>query len=227
MAFGLAVYASPRGSPQHDARLASSCWSDTTGRAFHPQGSYERFPSCFLTSLPPLPSFAWRNHIDRCRFCAFGRHLGPTHRGRPGQASICGFGPGGPGSLPTRGSHRPVRARIRAYGSSTDRFAIHDGPRIYPIELRGHAEEPRCVQHVSLDRFCRPTLRFPRQGPPRRVPLLQRYYQSATTSCRPSHRASLPPLGGTSRLHSLFSLHDGRVRRRGLELIARYLRPGC
>ena len=44
--------------------------------------------------------------------------------------------PGGPGSLPTRGSHRPVRAHIRAYGSSTDRFAIRDGPRSYPIELR-------------------------------------------------------------------------------------------
>jgi hypothetical protein len=58
--------------------------------------------------------------------------------------------------------------------------------------------EPRCVQHVSLDRVCRPALRFPSQGPPGRVPLLPRYYQSATTSCRPSHRASLPSLGGTS-----------------------------
>ncbi len=58
--------------------------------------------------------------------------------------------------------------------------------------------EPRCVRHVALDWLCRPTLRFPPQGPPGRVPLLQRYYQSATTSCRPSHRASLPPLGGTS-----------------------------
>ena len=46
--------------------------------------------------------------------------------------------------------------------------------------------EPRCVRHVSLDRVCRPTLRFPPQGPPRRVPLLQQYYQSVTTSCRPS-----------------------------------------
>ena len=30
------------------------------------------------------------------------------------------------------------------------------------------------------------------------VPRLHRYYQSATTSCRPSRRASLPSLGGTS-----------------------------
>ncbi len=58
--------------------------------------------------------------------------------------------------------------------------------------------EPRCVRHVSLDQVCRPTLRFPPQGPPRRVPLLQQYYQSVTTSCRPSRRASLPSLGGTS-----------------------------
>ena len=58
--------------------------------------------------------------------------------------------------------------------------------------------EPQCARHVSLDRICRPTLRFPPQGPPGRVPLLQRYYQSATTSCRPSRRTSFPSLGGTS-----------------------------
>ncbi len=58
--------------------------------------------------------------------------------------------------------------------------------------------EPRCARHVSLFRVCRPTLRFPPQGPPGRVPLLQRYYQSATTSCRSSRRTSFPSLGGTS-----------------------------
>ena len=40
--------------------------------------------------------------------------------------------------------------------------------------------------------------RFPPQGLPRRVPPLQRYYQGTMTSCRPSCRASLPSLGGTS-----------------------------
>ena len=63
MAFGLAVYASQDRLPDHHARLASSCWSDATGRAFHPQGSNERFQSYILTSHPPLPSFAWRNAI--------------------------------------------------------------------------------------------------------------------------------------------------------------------
>ena len=59
MAFGLAVYASQDGLPRHHARLASGRWSGATGRAFHPQGSYERFQSCILTSHPPFPSFAW------------------------------------------------------------------------------------------------------------------------------------------------------------------------
>jgi hypothetical protein len=64
MAFGLAVYASQDGLPRHHARLASGRWSGATGRAFHPQGSYERFQICFLTSRPPFPSFAWHNEID-------------------------------------------------------------------------------------------------------------------------------------------------------------------
>jgi hypothetical protein len=54
---------------------------------------------------------------------------------------------------------------------------------------------------------------------------LQQYYQDAMTSCRPSRRTSLPSLGGTSCVHSLCSLLGGRVRRRGLELVTRYLRP--
>jgi hypothetical protein len=48
MAFGLAVYASQCGLLLHHARLASSCWSGSTGRAFHPHGSAERFQSCRL-----------------------------------------------------------------------------------------------------------------------------------------------------------------------------------
>ena len=61
MAFGLAVYASQDGLPRHHARLASGRWSSATGRAFHPQGSNERFQSCLLTSHSPFPSLAWRN----------------------------------------------------------------------------------------------------------------------------------------------------------------------
>jgi hypothetical protein len=65
MAFGLAVYASQDGLPRHHAKLASGRWSGAAGRAFHPQGPYERFQSCILTSHPPFPSFAWHKEIDR------------------------------------------------------------------------------------------------------------------------------------------------------------------
>ncbi len=67
--------------------------------------------------------------------------------------------------------------------------------------------------------------RFPPQGLPRRVPLLQRYYQGITTSCRPSCRASLPSLGSTSVALIVFAPWQ-RVRRQGPELFARCLRPG-
>ena len=62
MAFGLAVYASQCGLPTPHVRLASGRWSGATGRAFHPQDSAERFPSCFLTSHPPFPSFLSQSH---------------------------------------------------------------------------------------------------------------------------------------------------------------------
>jgi hypothetical protein len=66
MAFGLAVYASQAGSPRRHARLASGRWSGTTGRAFHPQDSNERFQSCFL-HLIPLSQASWRNPTRRSR----------------------------------------------------------------------------------------------------------------------------------------------------------------
>ena len=69
------------------------------------------------------------------------------------------------------------------------------------------------------------TLRFPPQGPPGRVPLLQQYYQSATTPC--SHPAALRFLRlAVPRFHSLLSLPDRRVHCQGLELVTRYLQPG-
>ena len=81
--------------------------------------------------------------------------------------------------------------------------------------------EPRCVRHVSLDRVCRSTLRFPPLGPPRRVPQLRRYYQNATTSCHLCHRTSFPSFGSTS-VSLIVSLPSGRVGRSGLELVTRF-----
>ena len=55
-AWARAVYASPLGSPQDDARLASGCLASFPGGIGYPQGSYEGFPVCFLHSflLPKL-----------------------------------------------------------------------------------------------------------------------------------------------------------------------------
>ena len=63
MAFGLAVYASQDGLPHHHARLASSCWSGSTGRDSHPQGSDERFQICNL-HLIPLSQTSWRTRRE-------------------------------------------------------------------------------------------------------------------------------------------------------------------
>jgi hypothetical protein len=49
---GFAVEVAP-----HHARLASGRWSGATGRAFHPQGSNERFQISLRSSHPPFPSF--------------------------------------------------------------------------------------------------------------------------------------------------------------------------
>src|SRR5262249_44846472 len=64
MAFGLAVHASRCGSPTPRAGLASGRWSGSTGRAFHPQGSDERFQDVGDISSSS-PKLAWRNAIDR------------------------------------------------------------------------------------------------------------------------------------------------------------------
>ena len=51
-ASALAVYASQDGSPHHHARLASGCRPGSTGRAFHPQGSDERFQTHVMLVIP-------------------------------------------------------------------------------------------------------------------------------------------------------------------------------
>jgi len=59
------------------------------------------------------------------------------------------------------------------------------------------------------------------------VPPLPRYYQHATTSCRPSHRTSLPSLGGTTGVFGRFvSPVAAEHTATGLELVTRCLQPG-
>jgi len=70
------------------------------------------------------------------------------------------------------------------------------------------------------------TPRFPPAGPLGQVPRLQRYYQGATTSCRPSRRTSLPSLGHTTGTLAISLPAPPSVVTLDLGLITRYPRPG-
>src|SRR3990170_460946 len=59
--------------------------------------------------------------------------------------------------------------------------------------------EFRCIRRLSQQRFHTPTPRFPPRGPGGPVPAFHRYYQGATTCCRPLRRAWFPSLGATTR----------------------------
>ena len=101
----------------------------------------------------------------------------------------------------TRGSHRSGRAGlphpVPQMTTSLRPRTRAANPDCYPPALRLREVGVRCLRHVSCRRACHLTPRFPPPGPLGRVPRLQRYYQGATTSCRPSRRTSLPSLGGT------------------------------
>jgi hypothetical protein len=67
MAFGLAVYTSQCGLLQHRARLASGCWSGSTGRGSHPQVPLKGFKVADYISFS-FPKLACRNCIDLREF---------------------------------------------------------------------------------------------------------------------------------------------------------------
>ena len=101
----------------------------------------------------------------------------------------------------TRGSHRSGRAGlphpVPQVTTSLRTRTLAANPHSYPSALRLRGVGVRCLRHVSCRRACYLTRRFPPPGPLGRVPRLRRYYQRATTSCRPFRRTSLPSLGGT------------------------------
>ena len=118
--------------------------------------------------------------------------------------------------MPTRGSHRPVRARIRAYGSSNHGFAaclsrtrsrrnFRKWPVVSPTLLSAPVSWTRLSNFDAFVVFLKngsmirrlASLHRLQQGAVRQ---LQRYYQVAMTSCHPSRRTSLPSFGGTSAL---------------------------
>lgn len=80
---------------------------------------------------------------------------------------------------------------------------------------------------MSQQRVHDPGASLPSPGSARAiVPPLQRYYQGAATSCRPSRRASLPSLGGATGTRPFRSRRRGAWPASSLGLVARYPRPG-
>ena len=65
-AFDLAVYASQGWSPTRHARLASGCWSGSTGRDWLPAGFHLKGFKLRLSSVPEL--------LARCRFIFSGKN---------------------------------------------------------------------------------------------------------------------------------------------------------
>jgi len=133
-------------------------------------------------------------------------------------------GPGGPGWSPTQASQRSVRARIRAYGSSDDGFAIQSNAVsrtaiLVVTVIRGSEYDASDVFPGPGSNTRHPLSVFPSLNRvPRDQSRLRRYYEGAATSCRPSAALRCLRLA-VPRLHSVSSLLGGRVHRRGLELV--------
>jgi hypothetical protein len=125
-----------------------------------------------------------------------------------------------------QGSHRPVRAHIRVYGSSADRFTIPEGsPWLFVRVLW------TCLR-TSMCSACFPRSSLPTDAS---LPSTGSSGASSPASTVLSKRYDLlPPIPPHFvafvwrylRVHSFFSLPGGRVRGRGLELLTRYLQPG-
>ena len=172
-----------------------------------------------------------RRQQSGSRSCALrrDRSMHPSrspHGAEVRHAAVDNRGPVGPGSLPTQGSHRPVRARIRAYGSSADRFATPEGSPWQFVRARW-----TCVR-TSMCSACFPRSSLPADAS---LPFTGSSGASSPASTVLSKRYDfLPPIPPHFvafawrylRLHSFSSLPGGRVRRRSLELVTRYLRPG-
>jgi hypothetical protein len=102
-----------------------------------------------------------------------------------------------------QGSHGPGRTRALTHpGLQPTAWSSRKASRRSPSAFRGKAAEPRCTRPLSRTQVCRPTLRSPYRVLRGEFPLLRRYDQCATTSCRPRSPAMEP--------------HESRLQRRVL-----------
>ena len=147
MAFELVAYASQCGLLQPHARLTSSCWSGSTGRAFHPQGSDERFQSCKLHLVPlsqaslgamRMTSGSNRSKQNRASCCR--SHRPPVVNGTHEVASVCSTDAG----YETVDSASDVSLRHSGYSSVVvylDTEPLIFGTEVYPMEASRPATE--------------------------------------------------------------------------------------
>ena len=95
-AFDLAVYASQGWSPTRHARLASGCWSGSTGRDWLPAGFHLKGFKLRLSSSPELSwrdvgsSFRAKLEI-RCQFIILAQSDNPVSVSKPGVSPLCRF----------------------------------------------------------------------------------------------------------------------------------------
>ena len=146
-AFDLAVYASQGWSPTHHARLASGCWSGSTGRDWLPAGFHLKGFKLRLSSFPEL----------------LGARSVRSLSGR--------LGPGRPGWLPTQAPHRSGLA----HHAHPVPHLMNSRPA-RSVVVTWTWFRSRCTCQVSLQRLMR-RHPLPSTGSLGLVPPLQRYYE--------------------------------------------------
>ena len=131
-AFDLAVYASQGWLPTHHARLASGCWSGSTGRDWLPAG--------FHLKGFKLPTIL----LSRASWARSDRFEASKPRGHEASRSLRSLGPGRPGWSPTQPGSRgalllpsPLRTTRKPFGLC--RSSLSQGPSRNPV---GHASPP-------------------------------------------------------------------------------------
>ena len=146
-AFDLAVYASQGWSPTHHARLASGCWSGSTGRDWLPAGFH-------------LKGFKLPTILLSRASCA-----------RSDVFSNLKSGPGRPGWLPTQVPHRSGLA----HHAHPVPHLMNSRPA-RSVVVTWTWFRSRCTCQVSLQRLMR-RHPLPSTGSLGLVPPLQRYYE--------------------------------------------------